>query len=88
MPKNSQKQIEQKQIEEESLSFEKALSRLETIVEAMESEKTTLEASLALYKEGVSLSNYCNDVLNRFEAEVVLLQKETDGTFSEKAIGI
>jgi len=65
------------------LTFEKALSRLEAVVEAMENEETTLETSITLYKEGMILSNRCNEILARFEAEVVQLQKEADGAFSE-----
>ena len=58
------------------LSFEDALSRLETVVEAMENEKTTLEASIALYKEGIVLSDHCGKILERLESEVYILQKE------------
>jgi exodeoxyribonuclease VII small subunit len=67
-----------------SLTFEQALSRLETVVEAMEGDDTTLESAVALYKEGMVLSQRCNDILNRFESEVMVLYKETDGTFKEK----
>ena len=61
--------------EEKPLTFEQALSRLETVVESMESEDTALESSIALYKEGVLLSGLCNDILNRFETEITVLQK-------------
>ena len=67
----------------EELNFEQALNRLELVVEAMEDEETTLEKSIALYKEGVSLSKFCNEVLSRFEAEITVLRKEEDGTFLE-----
>jgi exodeoxyribonuclease VII small subunit len=60
----------------EDLNFEQALARLEIVVQAMENDETGLEASIALYKEGVALSNRCNDILGRFEAEVVVLQQE------------
>ena len=69
---------------EEALTFEQALSRLELVVEAMENEETTLEKSIALYKEGVKLSGHCEEILSKFEAEIVLLQKEADGSFTEK----
>ena len=70
----------------EELNFEQALNRLELVVEAMEDEETTLEKSIALYKEGVSLSKFCNEVLSRFEAEITVLRKEEDGTFTEGAL--
>ena len=69
---------------EKDLSFETALTRLEAVFESMENEETSLEASIALYKEGVALSNHCNEILSHFEAEVTILQKENDGTFTEK----
>ena len=71
---------------EEPLNFEQALSRLEAVVEAMESDETTLEASISLYKEGITLSKHCNEILSRFESEVTVLQKEADGSFKEKPI--
>jgi len=72
----------------EPLNFEQALIRLETVVEAMENDETTLEAAINLYKEGTSLSKHCNEILSRFEAEVTMLQKEVDGSFIEKPIDI
>ena len=71
---------------EQPLNFEQALTRLETVVEAMENDETTLEASISLYKEGITLSNYCNEILSRFESEITALQKEADGSFTEKPI--
>ena len=65
------------------LTFEKAIARLEAVVEAMEAEETTLEASIALYKEGTELSKYCNEILSRVTSEVSILQKEDNGSFSE-----
>ena len=57
------------------LTFEQALVKLESVIEAMESDKTTLEESITLYKEGAKLSEHCDKILSRFEAEVVVLQK-------------
>ena len=65
------------------MTFEEALERLEKVVAEMEKEDTGLEASIALYKEGVALSARCAEILSGFEAEVVQLQKTADGNFSE-----
>ena len=73
-------------MEEVEISFEQALSRLEAVVEAMENDETSLEASIALYKEGMGLSKHCNKILSRFEAEVTILQKEADGSFTEEPL--
>ena len=58
------------------LTFEEALKRLEAVAVAMENDETTLEASIALYKEGQILSKHCNEILKHFETEVMVLQKE------------
>lgn len=71
---------------QENLTFEQALTRLETVVESMEHENTTLEESISLYKEGYYLSRCCNEILSRFEAEVTMLQKEANGSLTEKPI--
>ena len=66
------------------LTFEEAIAKLEKVIENMESEDTTLEESIDLYKEGTKLSKQCGEVLNKLEAEITVLQKETDGTFIEE----
>ncbi|MCL2399896.1 MAG: exodeoxyribonuclease VII small subunit [Defluviitaleaceae bacterium] len=71
---------------QENLTFEQALTRLETVVESMEHEDTTLEASITLYKEGAALSKCCNEILNRFETEVIMLRKDFDGSITEEPI--
>ena len=68
------------------MSLEEALTRLDALVEEMEDEGTSLEASIALYKEGMGLSKFCNETLNRFEAEITLLQQEADGSVVERPI--
>ena len=50
-------------MEKSDLSFESALKKLEKIVERLESGEESLEDSIALYEEGVSIGNYCKDML-------------------------
>ena len=61
---------------DKDLGFEDALSRLETLVNIMEDDNTTLESSLVFYREGVALSRHCEEILSRFESEIIILQKE------------
>jgi len=68
---------------EEKLTYEQALNRLEIVVKALENNETPLEASLNLYKEGINLSKHCNDMLSRIAAEVTVLKKEADDSFTE-----
>ncbi|NLK38348.1 MAG: exodeoxyribonuclease VII small subunit [Epulopiscium sp.] len=65
------------------LKFEEALQRMEEIVEILENEEVPLEDSIALYKEGLSLSAICQEILAVAEGEIVQLQKEAGGIFSE-----
>ena len=64
------------------MTFEQALNRLMEIVENLEQNNTDLEKSLSLYKEGLAISKYCTETLNRYENEVLLLQKESEGLFA------
>ena len=60
-------------------SFEKALGRLEEIVRALENGNAQLDASLALYEEGVSLVKLCNSQLDAAEQKVKILIAGEDG---------
>ncbi len=69
-------------------NFEESLKRLEEIAEAMENESTGLEESVKLYKEGVELSVYCAEKLNKAEQQVSQLKINADGTFSKRAFDL
>jgi exodeoxyribonuclease VII small subunit len=60
------------------MDFEKKLSRLEEIVEKMESGEMPLEESLKLFEEGVKLSRECNVQLADAEQKVKLLLSVDD----------
>lgn len=55
------------------MDFEKKLNRLETIVAKMETNEQTLEESIALFEEGVKLSQACHKELEDAEQKVQLL---------------
>lgn len=55
-------------------SFEAALRRLEEIVARLERAEAPLEATLALYEEGVKLTRYCQEQLRAAERKVELLE--------------
>lgn len=55
------------------MDFEKKLSRLEEIVNKMESGDLPLEDSLKFFEEGVKLSRECNSQLSQAEQKVKLL---------------
>jgi exodeoxyribonuclease VII small subunit len=65
--------------EQDDLPFEDALTRLEEIVETLESGEPSLEISLALFEEGVALSRRCNKRLDTAERRLELLAGQDAG---------
>ena len=61
------------------VSFESALSELETIVKSLEggSGGLPLEDSLAAYQRGMALLRYCQDALVAAEQKIQILEKDT-----------
>ena len=69
---------------EKNQTFEDALSRLETLVEKMESGEGTLEQSLDWFDEGMSLIKSCRQGLESAEKKVKELIKNSEGGYSLK----
>ena len=69
---------------EKNQTFEDALSRLETLVEKMESGDGTLEQSLDWFEEGMSLIESCRQELESAEQKVKELIKNTEGGYTLK----
>ena len=64
--------------------FEEALSRLEEIVDKLQSQDLLLEESLKLFEEGLKLSRFCHDKLQEVEKRVKKLVKGEKGEFHLK----
>jgi len=56
--------------ESERLSFEEALKKLQNIVSKLEDESISLEDSVDLYEEGIKLSKYCTEALEKAELKI------------------
>ena len=67
---------------EKNQTFEDALSRLETLVEKMESGEGTLEQSLDWFEEGMSLIKSCRQELESAEQKVKELIKNSEGGYT------
>ena len=67
---------------EKNQTFEDALSRLETLVEKMESGEGTLEQSLDWFDEGMSLIKSCRQELESAEQKVKELIKNSEGGYT------
>ncbi len=64
----------------EGLTFEKAMARLEEIVEAMEKEEVPLDDALKHFEEGMDLVDFCEKKLNDVQkkVETILERKGAD----------
>lgn len=65
------------------VSFEKALVRLETIVEEMEGGKLSLEDMMKRFEEGQGLVKVCSSKLNQVERRIEILVKEGETVTAE-----
>jgi len=63
-------------------SFEQALAEIESIVTAMETGQLPLEQSLAAYKRGAELLQYCQAQLREAHQQVKVLEAGTLQNFS------
>lgn len=64
-------------------SFEAASAELESIVIKMESGQMTLEASLAAYKRGMELLQYCQKTLQNAQQQIRVLEDGNLRDFTE-----
>jgi exodeoxyribonuclease VII small subunit len=74
-----------KTAEPSTLSFEAALARLEEIVHSLETGSASLEDSITLYTEGVSLRAACDAKLKDAQARIEKLQISASGAVTGSA---
>jgi len=70
------------------MPFEDALKKLESIVEAMESEDLPLETLLAKYEEGTRLAKICQEKLSEAEVKIQQLEKTAAGEVKLKPLAL
>lgn len=66
----------------ENVSFEEAVARLEQIVRSMEDGKLSLDDSLKAFEEGIALVRFCNGKLDTAEQRVRILLTGDDGAMT------
>ncbi len=59
--------------------FEKSLTRLEEVVQQLESTDLSLDEAMKLFEEGVKLSRDCQRQLEEAEGKVEILLRKADG---------
>jgi exodeoxyribonuclease VII small subunit len=62
-----------------TLSFERAIEELESIVKRLEDGKVPLEESIAIYERGESLKRRCEELLRQAEARVDKITTDANG---------
>lgn len=75
MPRNNAKT----EADDQELTFEKALERLDELVAELESGELTLEESLARYEEGRKLVGQCYKLLEHAEKRIEQVVQGEDG---------
>jgi exodeoxyribonuclease VII small subunit len=68
-----------------ALSFEAAMKELETIVRALESGNSDLDAAIANYQRGNALKEHCLAKLNEAKLKVEQIQTRADGSLATTA---
>ncbi len=61
------------------IKFEKAMSRLEQIVEELEKGELDIDKSLEIFEEGIKMSRVCSKKLNEAEQKIEKLTKNQKG---------
>jgi len=61
------------------IKFEKAMTRLENIVEELERGDLDIDKSLEIFEEGIKMSRLCSKKLNEAEAKIEKLSKGKNG---------
>lgn len=72
--------------DEEELTFEEALSRLEAAVVRLESGELTLDEALATFEQGVRMARLCSRRLEQAEARLYMLLEQEGGDVSAVAV--
>ena len=61
------------------IKFEKAIQRLEKIVDDLEKGEMDIDKSLEIFEEGIKMSRVCSKKLNETEAKIEKLTKDQKG---------
>ena len=65
-------------------TFEKAMNKLEQIVQELESTDLPLEKAIKKFEEGVQLSKFCSEKLDETEKRITILLKDQNDHVFEK----
>ncbi len=60
------------------MNFDEAIKRLKEICDKLKDDSTPLEESVSLYKEGITLSQECREVLDSIKNEIDIEYKKVN----------
>ena len=66
------------------IKFEKAMQRLEQIVEDLEKGELDIDKSLEIFEEGIKMSRICSKKLNEAEAKIEKLTQSQKGELASE----
>ena len=72
-----------KKTKDDEIKIEEAMSRLDEVVRALDSDRLELEESLRLYEEGIKLVRICNEKLSEAERRITALRITEEGEMTE-----
>ena len=75
-----------KKADDADITFEDAAEKLETIVEAMESEELPLEKLLVQYEEGTKLVKVCESKLQAAGKRITQLEENLEGELAARPV--
>jgi exodeoxyribonuclease VII small subunit len=67
---------------EQALSFEDAMEKLEVLVDRLEEGDVPLEEAISIYKQGMELSKLCHDKLKQVEEQLTQILTDDGETLS------
>ena len=70
--------------EEDKLTFEEAIDKLEGILKKLENEDTPLDEMVELYEKANKLADICRTKLKAADKKMSKLVKNEDGQYSEE----
>ena len=71
-------------LEENKLTFESAIAKLESILKKLENEDTPLDQMVELYEEANRLADICREKLKSADKRMAELVKNENGEYSEE----
>lgn len=69
--------------QEDTLTFEQAMERIQSTIEAMENDSLPLEKMIEKYEEGIKLIRFCESKLTMAEKKIHIITQKAQGQTDE-----